>query len=75
VLAKEGHFYKVKLPALIKINLVFPAESLCRDSNDLLPSQANASPPLIRVTTDNKYKVQKIITVKLTKRKLAYRAK
>jgi hypothetical protein len=57
VLAKKGHSYKVKLPASIKINLVFPAESLCRDLNNSLPSQANASLPLIKVTADNEYKV------------------
>jgi hypothetical protein len=75
VLAKEGHSYRVELPALMKINLVFPAESLCCDLNNPLPSQANAPPPPIRVTADDKYKVQEIIAVKLTKGKLAYRAK
>jgi hypothetical protein len=75
VLAKEGHFYRVKLPALIKINLVFPAESLCRDLNNPLPSQANAPSPPIKVMVDNKYKVQEIIVIKLTRGKLAYQAK
>jgi hypothetical protein len=75
VLAKKRHSYRVKLPASIKINPVFPAESLCRDLNDLLPDQANAPPPPIKVTADNEYKVQEIIAVKLTKEKLAYRAK
>jgi hypothetical protein len=75
VLAKEEHSYKVKLPALIKINLVFPTESLRRNLNDLLPSQANAPPPPIKVTANNKYKVQEIIAVKLTKEKLTYRAR
>jgi hypothetical protein len=75
VLAKKGHFYRVELPASMKINPVFPAESLCRDLNDSLSGQANASPPSIRVTTDNEYKIQEIIAVKLTKEKLAYRAK
>jgi hypothetical protein len=75
VLAKERHSYRVELPALIKINPVFPTESLCRDPNDPLPGQANAPPPPIKVTADNEYKVQKIIAVKLTKGKLAYRAK
>jgi hypothetical protein len=75
VLAKEGHSYKVELPALMKINLVFLAESLCRDLNDLLLGQANALPPPIRVTADDEYKVQEIIAVKLTRGKLVYRAK
>jgi hypothetical protein len=60
VLAKEGHSYRVELPALIKINPVFLAESLCCNLNNLLPSQANASLPPIKVTADDKYKVQEI---------------
>jgi hypothetical protein len=75
VLAKEGHSYRVELPALIKIHPVFPAESLCRDLNDPLPGQANTPPPLVNVTTNNEYKVQKIIAIKLTRGKLTYRAK
>jgi hypothetical protein len=59
----------------MKINPVFLAESLCCNSNDLLSGQANAPLLLIRVTADDKYKVQEIIAVKLTKRKLAYQAK
>jgi hypothetical protein len=38
VLAKKGHSYRVELPALIKIYLIFFAESLYRDLNNLLPS-------------------------------------
>jgi hypothetical protein len=75
VLAKEGHSYRVKLPALIKIHPMFSAESLCRDLNDPLPSQANAPSSPVNVTADNKYKVQEIIAVKLTRGKLIYRAK
>jgi hypothetical protein len=59
----------------MKINLVFSAESLCYDLNNLLLGQANASPPPIRVTADDKYEVQEIIAVKLTRGKLAYQAK
>jgi hypothetical protein len=59
----------------MKIHFVFLVKSLYRDLNDLLLSQANAPLPLINVTADNKYKVQKIITIKLTKGKLTYRAK
>jgi hypothetical protein len=36
MLAKKGHSYRVKLPALIKIHLVFSVESLYRDLNNLL---------------------------------------
>jgi hypothetical protein len=57
VLAKEGHSYRVELPALMKIHPVFPAGSLCRDPNDPLPGQANAPPPPVNVTADDEYEV------------------
>jgi hypothetical protein len=75
VLAKEGHSYRVELPALMKIHLVFLVESLCRDLNDLLPGQANAPPSPVNVTADDEYKVQEIIAIKLTREKLTYQAK
>jgi hypothetical protein len=37
VLAKEEHSYRVKLPALIKIHLVFSVKSLCHNLNNSLP--------------------------------------
>jgi hypothetical protein len=75
VLAKEGHSYRVELPALIKIHPVFPAGSLCHDPNDPLLNQANVPPPPVNVTADDEYKVQEIIAIKLTKEKLTYQAK
>jgi hypothetical protein len=75
VLAKKEHFYKVKLSASIKIHLIFLAESLCYNLNNSLLSQANTSLLPINITADNKYKVQKIIAIKLTKEKLTYQAK
>jgi hypothetical protein len=75
VLAKEGHSYKVELPASMKIHPVFSAGSLCRDLNDPLPGQANAPPPPVNMTADDEYEVQEIIAVKLTRGKLTYRAK
>jgi hypothetical protein len=57
MLAKKGHSYRVKLLALIKIHLVFSAESLCYNLNNLLPSQANAPLLSVNVTADDKYKV------------------
>jgi hypothetical protein len=75
MLAKEGHSYRVELPASMKIHPVFPAESLRRDPNDPLPGQANAPPPPVNVTANDEYKVQEIIAVKLIRGKLTYRAK
>jgi hypothetical protein len=54
---------------------VFFTKSLCRNLNDSLLSQANAPLSPVNVTADDKYKVQEIIAVKLTKKKLIYQAK
>jgi hypothetical protein len=72
VLAKEEHSYRVKLPALMKIHLMFLIKSLRYNLNNLLPSQANTPLSPVNVIINNKYKVQKIIAVKLTKEKLTY---
>ena len=54
---------------------MFPTEYLRHDPNNPLPSQANAPPPLIKVTADDEYEVQEVIIVKLVWGKLVYRAK
>ena len=54
---------------------MFPAEYLCRDPNNPLPSQANTPSLLIKVTADDEYEVQEVIAVKLVRGKLVYRAK
>ena len=75
VLAKEGHSYRLQLLALIKINLMFLVESLWHNPNNPLPSQANTPLPPIKVTADNKYKVQEIVAIRLVRGKLFYKAK
>ena len=57
VLAKEGHSYKLQLPAFIKINPVFPAGQLRRAADNPLSDQLNAPSPPIKVTANDKYKV------------------
>ena len=59
----------------MKINPVFPAEYLRRDPNNPLFSQVNAPLLPIKVIADDEYKVQEVITVKLVRGKLVYRAK
>src|SRR6266516_3754942 len=59
----------------MKINPVFLASSLCHNLNNLLPRQANTPLPPIKVTADNKYKVQEIVMVQLVRGKLVYKAK
>jgi hypothetical protein len=57
MLAKKGHSYKVELPALIKIHLIFLIKSLCYNLNNSLLSQANALLLPVNITTNNKYKI------------------
>jgi hypothetical protein len=59
----------------MKINPVFPTESLRQDPNNPLPRQANTPSLPIKIIADNKYKVQEIITVQLVRGKLVYKAK
>ena len=54
---------------------MFPVEYLRRDPNNPLSSQVNTPLLLIKVTTDDEYKVQEIIVVKLVRGKLVYRVK
>ena len=47
----------------MKINPVFPVNNLYYDLNNLFPRQTNIPLLFIKVITNNKYKVQEIITV------------
>jgi hypothetical protein len=52
ILAKEGHSFRVQLPALIKIHLVFALNLLYKDKNNPLPGQAQEADPPLQVTDD-----------------------
>jgi len=47
ILAKEGHSFRVRLSALIKIHLVFAPNLLYKDKNNPLPGQAQEANPLL----------------------------
>jgi hypothetical protein len=47
ILAKEGHSFRVRLPTLIKIHLVFALNLLYKDKNNPLLGQAQEADPLL----------------------------
>ena len=47
ILAKEGHSFRVRLPASIKIHPVFAPNLLRKDKNNPLPGQAQEADPLL----------------------------
>jgi hypothetical protein len=47
IIAKEGHSFRVKLLASIKIYLVFTPNLLCKDKNNPLPGQIDELEHLI----------------------------
>ena len=47
ILAKEDYSFRVRLPALIKIHLVFASNLLYKDKNNPLLGQAQEANPLL----------------------------
>jgi hypothetical protein len=63
ILAKEGHSFRIRLPASMKINLVMSPDKLRKSAEDLLPGQVNKPKDPVVITGDIKYKVEEIIAV------------
>jgi hypothetical protein len=72
---KIGNSYEVKLPNTIKIYNVFSSDRLRKAAKDPLPGQVNKPPPLIVITTEEEYKVQEVLALKLIQGKLLYQVK
>ena len=53
VFEKVGNSYKVKLPDLIKVYLVFSPDKLRKAATDPLPGQRNEPPLPIQVNSDD----------------------
>ena len=72
ILAKEGHSFRVRLSALIKIHLVFALNLLYKDKNNPLLGQAQEANPLLQVIDNYKWEVNKLLAIKKIKNKLFY---
>jgi hypothetical protein len=74
ILVKEGHSFRVWLPALMKIHLVFASNLLYKDKKNPLLGQAQEADPLLQVIDDYKWEINELLAVKKIKNKLFYRA-
>ena len=74
ILAKEGYSFRVQLPALMKIHLVFALNLLYKDKNNPLLGQAQEANPLLQVTNDYKQEVNELLAIKKIRNKLFYYA-
>ena len=72
IVNKVGNSYKVKLPDLIKVHLIFSPDKLQKAVNNPLPGQKNEPPLPIQVNGDNKWEVDKILACKLVHGMLKY---
>ena len=72
IINKVGNLYKVELPDLIKVYLIFLLDKLWKVINNLLPRQKNKPPLLIQVNRDNKQEVDEILACKLVYKMLKY---
>src|SRR6266700_7029905 len=72
IINKVGNLYKVKLPDLIKVYLIFLPDKLQKAVNNLLLRQKNKPPLLIQVNGDNKWEVDEILACKLVRGMLKY---
>jgi hypothetical protein len=72
IVRQVGYLYEVKLPKLMKIHPVFSLDRLRKVANDPLPSQRNDLPPLIEITGDKEWEVDKILAVRKTRKILFY---
>ena len=63
IVAKEGHSFRLRLPASMKINLVMSLDKLRKSAKDPLPGQINKPEDPVEITGDIKYKVKEILAV------------
>ena len=75
IVTKEGHSFRLKLPAFMKINPVILPDKLRKSAGDLLPGQVNKPQDPVEIAGDIKYKVKEILAVRKRQKKLEYRVK
>ena len=74
ILAKEGHSFRIQLPASMKIHPVFAPNLLRKDKNNPLPGQVYEADPPLQVTDDYEWEVNELLAVKKIRNELFYRA-
>ena len=61
---KRGSLYKLDLPNIIKVHLVFPVVLLFKDPDNALPGQVNEPPPPVNIEGEPEYKVEEILALR-----------
>ena len=72
ILEKVGHAYQVQLPDSVKVYSVFVPNRLCKAASDPLPGQKNNPPPLIQVSGEEEWEVEKILNSRVSRGVLQY---
>jgi hypothetical protein len=75
IIVKEGHFFRLRLPASIKINPVISPDKLRKSAEDPLSGQINKPENPVEITGNIKYKIDKILAVRKRWNQLEYRVK
>lgn len=72
-IAKEGHSFRVQLPASWKIHPVFSPDRLRKDPDNPLPKQANPEPPAEEVNGELEWEIEKVLEARLYCNRLQYK--
>ncbi|QSZ33873.1 hypothetical protein DSL72_005446 [Monilinia vaccinii-corymbosi] len=64
IIARVGNSFRLDLPATMKIHPVFSLEKLRKAYDDPFPGQIQEPSPLINITGDSEWEVEKILAVK-----------
>jgi transposase InsO family protein len=73
IVKKEGHSFRLALPANIKVHPVFHASKLRKDPDDPLPGQRQEEPLPVIVEDEHEWEVEKILGVRVVRKQLRYR--
>jgi hypothetical protein len=75
ITAKQGHSFRLRLPASMKINLVMSPDKLRKAAEDPLLGQVNKPEDPVEIAGNIEYKVKEILAVRKRWNRLEYRVK
>ncbi|KAM4060344.1 reverse transcriptase (RNA-dependent DNA polymerase) [Hirsutella rhossiliensis] len=74
IVAKRGHSFELDLPKGMRVAKVLHADRLRRAARDPLPGQQVEAPPAEMINGEPEYEVAKILSSRISRGKLQYRA-
>jgi transposase InsO family protein len=75
IVAKEGHSFRLRLPASMQINPVMSPDKLRKSAEDPLPGQVNKPEDPVEIAGDIEYEVEEILAVRKRWNRLEYRVR